>query len=267
MDGHSKNDNILTGGKRDPIAAGRYSGSLPLVTVITAIFNSVNTIENTISSVLNQNYPNIEHLIIDGGSTDGTVDVLRKYNDAVDYWISEPDKGIYDAFNKGINISRGTWIYFLGADDELNDGSVLQDIFSKPHESKMVYGDVIWGDTGKAYDGKFSKSKLYYKNICQQAIFYHRDVFRKIGVFDLKYPLLADWVFNMRAFASENIRPVYIDRIVARYSTGGKSLSNKDQVFARERAALIRNIFGMLHYLHFKSLHGFWRAIKQHGRS
>ena len=89
-------------------------------------------------------------------------------------------------------------------------------------------------------------------------------MFRNIGEFDLKYPLLADWVFNMQVFASENIRPAYIDRIVARYSTGGISLSNKDQVFARERAALIRKIFGLLHYLHFKYLYGIWHAIKQH---
>ena len=90
----------------------------PLITIITVAYNAVKDIENTILSVLNQTYPNIEYIIIDGGSTDGTLDIIKKYEDKISYWVSEPDKGIYDAMNKGIVKANGDYLFFLGADDK-----------------------------------------------------------------------------------------------------------------------------------------------------
>ncbi|MDH5645697.1 MAG: glycosyltransferase, partial [Candidatus Heimdallarchaeota archaeon] len=89
----------------------------PLVTIITAVLNGVDTLERTILSVISQSYTNIEYIIIDGGSTDGTIDIIRKYEHAIDCWVSESDTGIYDAWNKGVRLSNGEWIAFLGADD------------------------------------------------------------------------------------------------------------------------------------------------------
>ena len=99
------------------------------ITIITAVYNALDTLEQAILSVLEQTYPNIEYIIIDGGSTDGSVELIKKYSSRIYYWVSEPDRGIYNAFNKGIYKSTGDYVYFLGADDCL---------FSKDIISKVV---------------------------------------------------------------------------------------------------------------------------------
>ena len=110
----NKHSNKTEGGKRFRRIREKLNGP-PLVSIITVVYNGHRTLEETIQSVVNQNYPNIEYLIIDGGSTDGTMEILKKYDDTIDYWISEPDKGVYHAMNKGIEIAQGEWLYFLGS--------------------------------------------------------------------------------------------------------------------------------------------------------
>ena len=114
-----------SGGIRSSGKLKATSPGAPLISIITAVLNGDKTLERTIQSVIDQDYKNIEYIIIDGGSTDGTLDIIKKYDHAIDYWMSEPDEGIYDAFNKGIQISSGEWIYFLGADDYFVDQNVL----------------------------------------------------------------------------------------------------------------------------------------------
>lgn len=113
----------------------------PLISVVTVSYNAVSTIEQTIISVLNQMYFNIEYIIIDGGSTDGTVDIIKRYDDKIAYWQSEPDRGIYDAMNKGILQAKGEWIYFIGASDLLLKNS-FQTIFSEKIDAEVIYGDI-----------------------------------------------------------------------------------------------------------------------------
>lgn len=221
----------------------------PLVSVITAVYNGGATLERAIRSVLSQTCPKVELIIVDGGSSDCSLELLKKYNDSIDYWISEPDNGIYEALNKGIELARGEWIYFLGADDTLVDEHVLQAVFSKSYQSKMIYGNVLYGDTGAVYDGEFSKQKLLRKNICQQAVFYHRDLFEIFGKFELKYPLVSDWVFNMRLFGSRLVNPQHVNRTIAFYSTNGSSSTRDDHSFNRDRLSLIRSIFGITYYV------------------
>lgn len=222
------------------------------VSIITVVLNGIRSIEDTILSVKEQVFNDYEYFVIDGGSTDGTIETLRKYDDFITYWISEPDKGIYDAMNKGIDLARGEWIYFLGADDILIDSGALKRVFDGIHQeidrSKLIYGNVLWGETGRVYDGIFSKDKIILQNICQQSIFYHNDIFREIGKFDLRYPLLADYVMNMKAFANVKINPSYIDTVIARYSLSGLSNTKGDEIFLADRDFLIQKILGLRYY-------------------
>jgi hypothetical protein len=130
----------------------------------------------------------------------------------------------------------------------------------KPRNSKLLYGNVRWGDSGILYDGKFYNTKFYHQNICQQAIFYHRDLFQILGKFDFKYRLVADWVFNMRAFGLKQTKPVFIDTIVADFCAEGMSTGVPEEIFYRDRDEIFRNCFGKMAFFQivlkdfFKSL-------------
>lgn len=123
----------------------------PLITIITVAYNAVKDIENTILSVLNQTYPNIEYIIIDGGSTDGTLDIIKKYEDKISYWVSEADKGIYDAMNKGALKATGEWLNFMNAGDTFYDQQVLEKVFK---DNDWSDADVIYGDINIEYPKK-----------------------------------------------------------------------------------------------------------------
>src|SRR5882757_1386619 len=103
-----------------------------LVSVITVVYNGASTLEDTIRSVAGQTFRDFEFLIVDGGSKDATIDIIKKYPDTVTRWISEPDKGVYDAMNKGIRLAEGEWLYFLGSDDTFQDSGVLEGFFGDP---------------------------------------------------------------------------------------------------------------------------------------
>ena len=116
----------------------------PLISIITVSYNSVQTIEETILSVINQTYSNIEYIIIDGGSNDGTVDIIKKYSNKISYWISEPDKGIYDAMNKGALKATGEYIQYLNSSDKIHNVNTIESIFNENiNNADIIYGDII----------------------------------------------------------------------------------------------------------------------------
>jgi glycosyltransferase involved in cell wall biosynthesis len=207
----------------------------PKISVIVVVFNGVETLEKTIISVLRQTYNNVELLIIDGGSTDGTLDILKNNKSNNLFWVSEPDKGIYDAMNKGIQKALGDWIFFLGADDHFYNNQVLETIFSKSNYESMdlIYGNVKSDSYRGIYDGEFNFEKLLQKNISHQSIFYNKDIFRKIGFYNLKYKTHADWDFNLRCYENKEVKIKYIDTIIAEFGKGGVS-SNYDLPFLKE---------------------------------
>ena len=110
----------------------------PLVTIITVVFNGEQLIEETVLSVLNQSYNNVEYIVIDGGSDDGTLKILSKYNDKIDYWLSEPDNGIYDAMNKGIALASGEWINFMNCGDRFASTDVLNFFLERNYEAEFI---------------------------------------------------------------------------------------------------------------------------------
>ena len=116
---------------------------MPKITIITVCYNAISTIEDTIKSVLSQTYENLEYIIIDGGSIDGTIDIIKKYEKQISYWQSEPDKGVYDAMNKGIKLSTGEWINFMNAGDSFYNTEVLQslNLYFSDSQTDIIYGD------------------------------------------------------------------------------------------------------------------------------
>jgi len=238
----------------------------PVVSVIIPTYNCADTLEVSLQSVLNQDFKDKEIIIVDGGSSDGTLDLLKKYDDQIDKWVSEPDKGVYDALNKGIDLANGEWLYFLGSDDRLYDDTVFEKFFSTPTDSEFLYGDVMWGENGEVVAGEFTKERFYTQNICQQAIFYNKKLFQKIGKFNLKYRLVADWVFNMKAFGMKNVNPLYIDTVVAIYSLGGMSTNIWDEDFIKDRNKLFIKSFGILSYINYKGPLVFEKALKHSPR-
>ena len=159
-------------------------------------------------SVLEQKYSNIEFIIIDNDSSDSTKSLIKGYEDKIDYFVSEKDKGIYDAMNKGVKISNGAWLYFLGADDILVN--CLHKIVTRLKKNNHIYYGVVYlPNKNKVYGGKFYYHTLVSKNINHQSIFYPRSVFKKYE-FDLQYPILADYALNMKLWADKNYRFRYI---------------------------------------------------------
>ncbi len=155
--------------------------SCPLVSVITVVKNDERCLEQTIKSVINQTYKNIEYIIIDGGSTDDTLNIIQKYENKIDYWISESDEGIYDAMNKGINLARGEWLNFMNSGDRFYEKNTVERIFLKKNDNV----DFIYGDCKIVYNPKFSRIQKAgeTKNLWKGMIFSHQSLFTRNDVF------------------------------------------------------------------------------------
>lgn len=170
----------------------------PLISIVTVTYNCKNILERTILSILQQEYPYIEYIIIDGGSTDGTIDIINKYKNQISYFISEKDNGIFDAMNKGIKVASGKWINFMNAGDRFLNQEVLKFIFS---ETKNNTCDVIYGDKVLLLDDhKFYgiKAQPFYKNKSIGMGINHQCIFTKTTLvkshpFNLSYRISADY--------------------------------------------------------------------------
>src|SRR5882762_5341075 len=189
---------------------------VPLISIITVVLNAADTLERAIQSVLKQNFDDLEYVIIDGGSTDGSLDIIRRYESGIRYWCSEPDDGLYDAMNKGVRGSKGRWVLFLGADDLLV-GNLREIAPLLTDERTVYYGDVYMPRRHVLYDGPFSAYKIMFRNICQQAIFYPRAVFEAHS-FDTRYKLWADHVFNIACYGDKRFRFTYIKKLICLYN-------------------------------------------------
>lgn len=220
----------------------------PLISIITVVLNRSETIERTLKSVFEQRFADYEYIVVDGGSTDGTVNIIEKYDRYLTQWLTEQDDGVYDAMNKAVRLAKGQWIYFLGSDDYLicNLEKVAQ--FLKDQQT-IYYGDVHRPVINRRYDGHFTPYKLACRNICQQSIFYPKIIFNT-SRFNLKYRVLADYEFNMRCFSNPKIRMTYIPLTIAVfYDKGALSSSTIDKAFENDRMKLIKENFPYFVYL------------------
>lgn len=172
---------------------------LPKISVITVVYNGVKDMEQTMLSVLNQTYPEIEYIVIDGGSTDGTVDIIKKYEQRLAYWVSEPDKGIYYAMNKGILKATGKWIHFRNCGDYFFGNDVVEQIFTCPVDPdvKVIHGDCrVWDQYGYCDKKPAILTQSFQKAmpVFHPSSFIQTELHRK-RLFDTSYKLSADYHF------------------------------------------------------------------------
>jgi len=215
-----------------------------MISIITVVKNGVSSIEQTILSVINQDYPNFEYIIIDGVSTDGTLDILNKYADRISQIISEQDDGIYNAMNKGILLSEGEWIYFLGSDDTLYSNTTLNEFFAKFNKgADVLYGNVIFKKSKIIFDGEFDYNKMCLTVPCHQAIFYKKELFNKFGLFNTKYKINADAEMHVRTFCSDEVIWSFNNQIIAIFDETGVSSVKKDIDRMNDSFELLYNNF------------------------
>jgi glycosyltransferase involved in cell wall biosynthesis len=208
--------------------------------IIIPTFNSGSTLPDALNSISMQSMQDFQLIIIDGNSTDNTLQIIGecKMDPSKILVISEKDNGIYDAMNKGIKNSSGQWLYFLGSDDALVNSTVLrtlqQILVSDPVD--MLYGNIIRKNDGKKFGGEFNIMRLLTQhNITHQAILYKKTVFEKIGFYNLNYNVWADWEFNIRCFRHTELRRKYTDTDIAIYNNlSGLSSLEDDAVFKKE---------------------------------
>lgn len=216
---------------------------MPLVSIITVVYNSVRFLEATIQSVLGQNYDNIEYIIIDGDSYDGTLEIIKKYEDKIAYWQSEPDQGIYDAMNKGLSLAAGTWINFMNAGDRFYSPEVVKNFVNEIRPSdQILYGDAVTL-TGKRLR-KHPPSKfnfMFERMICHQSIFAKKEVFEN-NVFDTNYRIVADRKWLARNFfGGKKIR--CIPYVINYYDFTG--VSSDRRRYDEDSKRLQKELFGM----------------------
>lgn len=218
----------------------------PKISIITVTLNAAQYLERCIKSIISYKHLNIEHIIWDGGSTDGTLEVIKKYEKHISFWKSEKDSGVYDAMNKAVKFATGDWVYFLGADDALLEGiDFIMPKFQNP--DTIYYGDISYSGQ-RMIRGAYDAFRLSKENICHQAIFYPRQVFDSYE-YDLKYPVAADWVLNMKLWADRRFTFKYYPFIIADFSDFGISSQNKDHVFYEDQLRILRNTLGLWTYL------------------
>lgn len=205
--------------------------STPILSIVIPTYNSASVIQRALDSIIYQTFTKWEVLIMDGLSCDNTIEVVTAYNDPRIQIFSEPDKGIYDAMNNGIKKASGEWLFFLGSDDYFFSKDVLSYLFNNNlYGIDVFYGDVIAHHLDKRHLGEWSIDTLLY-NRCHQAIFYRRNVFNKTGLYNLKYPVLADYAINLQWFLRRDIKEQYMPICVATFSSGGYSANHNDNAF------------------------------------
>ncbi|MGV3706977.1 MAG: glycosyltransferase family 2 protein [Arcticibacter sp.] len=226
----------------------RNPAATPLISIIVVTLNAESCLRNCLQSIIEQQDQNIELLIFDGLSTDSTVDIIKEYQEHITYWESAADKGIYDAMNKAVKISRGDYLYFLGADDQLLPG------FSQMRAKLDSQFCIYYGDM--SYDGeatsrkKYSAYRLSKESICHQAIIYSRTVFEYYD-YNLRYPLAADWVLNFQLWSDKRFKFKFFPLVIANFSMSGASSLKRDENFVKDHGLLIRRYLGYVVYVRY----------------
>ena len=234
------NSSVNQGGLR--CAGGRPNSrfGVPLVSVVTVVYNGAEHLEETILSVVGQDYEAVEYIIVDGGSVDGTLDIIKRYESGIDYWVSEPDNGISDAFNKGIRLCTGTWIGIINADDWYESDAV--GAIAGSAQGDIAYGDMqIWDGNTKRKIHESTHSRLgRLMSIGHPSVFVRRDAYDRFGSYDASYDLAMDYEFLLRAWMAGAVFQ-RISRTLANFRSGGASSGGEYHAIAEVRRAKVQH--------------------------
>ncbi|WP_186576583.1 glycosyltransferase family 2 protein [Aquibacillus kalidii] len=216
----------------------------PLVSIITVCYNSEELIEGTIKSIMSQTYENIEYIVVDGASKDSTAEIIEEYSDHITHWVSEPDKGIYDAMNKGLSMvsDSSSFVNFMNSGDEFLNNDTIEKVisFAKGQDTlpDVVYGDIIYNNQVRRYPNKLSYLFLSRKTLCHQAVFFKSDK-HKQEKYDLEYKIAADFEMILRLKMKRKLHFMKIDLPICEYLEGGLSDTQRDNLY-REREKIIK---------------------------
>lgn len=229
------------------------------LSIITVTRNDVEGLKRTISSILQQSFTDYEYIIIDGGSTDGSLEVLKENEAEISCWISEPDKGVYDAMNKGIKMSKGDYCYFLNSGDYLYDKDVLSKAFLNVEDESFIVCDFFTARNGKLQnkvsfanrDWTGALYEIYTGFLCHQAFFIKRDNFDKYGLYDINY-IVSDWKLFLLAIGYNQEKVRYSNAELVVYDLDGLSARVHPDIIHSQKEEIIKNLFSP--YLYEKLL-------------
>ena len=217
----------------------------PKISIITVNLNNLPGLKKTVTSVLEQTWQDFEFIIIDGGSTDGSKEYIKSHKEKIDYWISEPDKGIYNGMNKGIKVANGEFLLFLNSGDWLYNEKVLQTVTGKLDDCDVLYGNMIkvFPDgkeiLDKGVNGKpISLSVFIRGTLNHQASFLNKRIFVKYGLYDESLKIVSDWKLFLEALGLNNAKVVYLDKPLSKFDMSGICNTNLE-LKSRERKKVI----------------------------
>ncbi len=210
------------------------------LSIITINYNNLEGLQRTIDSVLSQTFSDYEWIVIDGGSNDGSKEMIEQYADHFAYWCSEPDKGIYNAMNKGIAHAKGDYLQFLNSGDWLHEDTTLERVFNSHQNTEIIYGDVVYVDTKNNNPVRFEKKPdnvslfyFYHNTLCQQATFYRKSVFKK-HQFDESFRICSDIAFFIQLLF-DGCQMTHIPITIVNFSEGGiGAIMNQEHINERE---------------------------------
>lgn len=239
------------------------------VSIITVCLNSENLIEKTIKSVITQTYPNIEYILIDGKSTDNTMNIIKKYESSINIIVSEKDNGIYDAMNKGAQLANGDIIHFLNSGDYLYDKSTMEKVINEAKKSSfwdIIYGDILYYDNNgsKYYLGpKNDIVEIMSRGINHQSILTRKSVFDRCGYFDTEFKIFSDFDWLIRCLTRCNIKIKKVELPITYYLRGGLS-ENYCNEYIHEKYEIITKYAKLYQLIKYAQLHPieFYRYLK-----
>ena len=229
----------------------------PTVTIIIVSYNAGKFLQACIDSIARQSFKNIEVVLLDGNSTDDTVEIIKRNEHLISFWKSEPDTGIYDAMNKAVRLATGKWILFLGADDELLEG-FSEAAFELKNENTLYYGHCFRKEIKT--NAKLTAYEIAKVNVCHHAVFYPSGVFKKYQ-YKTDYVVYADHALNIQLWGNKLFAKKYLPFAIAKYSPDGFSTRTKDEAFKTQKLGWIKN--NMSSYVYIRYAIRKWKEKKK----